>query len=141
MSKYQDSIHIRYAYVQTDSGTKCLDDYYKERFDTLQEACDKADKYDLLVELLKSYDIQNFAELRLTLESCTHRLVSTHQVSNIINAKLDSEDLYAIVRSLAWLDSSNPNMPSFEYLNGLIEYSKKEYLEGIKNETKILQKE
>lgn len=141
MSKYQNAILFRSAYVQTDSGTKCLDDYYKQNFDILQEACDKADKYDLLVELLKSYDIQNFVELRLTLESYTNRLVPNHQVSNIINAKLDPKDLYAIVRSLAWLDSSNPNMPSFEYLNGLIEYSKKEYQEGIKNETKISQKE
>lgn len=41
MNKYQEAIAIRNAYIQTESGTKCLDDYYKERFDTLQELVDK----------------------------------------------------------------------------------------------------
>lgn len=41
MNKYQEAIAIRNAYIQTESGTKCLDDYYKESFDTLQELVDK----------------------------------------------------------------------------------------------------
>lgn len=42
MNKYQEAIAIRNAYIQTESGTKCLDDYYKESFDILQELVDKA---------------------------------------------------------------------------------------------------
>lgn len=48
MNKYQEAIAIRNAYIQTEVGTKCLDDYYKEKFDILQEACEKAANYDSL---------------------------------------------------------------------------------------------
>lgn len=118
MNKYQEAISIRTAYIQTESGTKCLDDYYKEKFDTLQEACDKADKYDKLAELFKSYNVYNYDELENILK-------------NRGNNQLSIEDLYTIIRSLAWLDSSLA-MPDYEYITNLINKSKEEYRNNMK---------
>ena len=94
MSKYQEAITVK-------------------NFDILQEACDKADKYDKLAELFKSYNVNNYNELENILK-------------NRGNNQLAIEDLYTIIRSLAWLDSSL-TMPDYEYIVNLIEKGKQEY--------------
>ncbi len=99
MNKYQEAITVK-------------------NFDILQEACDKADKYDKLAELFKSYNVYNYNELENILK-------------NRDNNKLAIEDLYTIIRSLAWLDSSL-TMPDYEYITNLINKSRKEYMNNIK---------
>ena len=34
---YKDSLLFRHAYIQQDSGTKCLDDLYYENFEVYEE--------------------------------------------------------------------------------------------------------
>lgn len=68
MNKYQEAIAIRNAYIQTESGTKCLDDYYKEKFDTLQELIDNVEflKKFLSLEmfsLINSFGKQNYLKV------------------------------------------------------------------------------
>ena len=68
MNKYQEAIAIRNAYIQTESGTKCLDDYYKESFDTLQELVDNVEflKKFLSLEmfsLINSFGKQNYLKV------------------------------------------------------------------------------
>ena len=96
MNKYQEALTIK-------------------NFDILQEACDKADKYDKLAELFKSYNVYNYNELENILKN---------RGNNQFN--LSIEDLYTIIRSLALLDSSLV-VPDYEYITNLIKKGKEEY--------------
>lgn len=120
MNKYQEAIAIRNAYIQIESGTKCLDDFYKEKFDTLQEACEKADKYDKLADLFKSYNVYNYNELENILKNRGNNQLT-----------LSIEDLYTIIRSINSLDS-NLTLPNYEDIIKVINQSKQEYQNNIK---------
>lgn len=111
---YKDSLLFRHAYIQQDSGTKCLDDLYHENFEVLAEACDKAEKYDLLVELIKSYGILNFNDLETSLKLATQGI------------RINNEDIYTIVRTIIELNNSL-TFPSIYETNLRIEANKTEY--------------